>query len=340
MNDVDKPEPVITQPWETLARAGTPETIADWKSAIDRLLTHQCCAFHRNVEISSRYAAIYRALPAALKWAAMAAVASHHVRLALFPFRIDADRTGYVDIPHSLRRHKALFIDDINTIRQTNNAIFEDIFWVHVAYLTCEDGIGQLRSLLRTDDHYSAILAGFEAIDQGRRALDRGPASEQDRRAAEDLVWQGNVQLLNHEQRALVQPNFDGLSCTFARLISAGAVTSFDVRGLHHEVTYFTSFYVDSFTRVSSRGGGPRRWPRITRFDDRWRWLETSVVPRFRALDADTPLIEATLRRIVNDARDHASMPCVLPRVAPSDRERRIARVAAISRRLARPRHK
>ena len=54
------------------------------------------------MEISSRYAWIYNVLPACFKWAAMAAIASHHVRLALFPLRLDADRTGYVDIPHSL----------------------------------------------------------------------------------------------------------------------------------------------------------------------------------------------------------------------------------------------
>jgi hypothetical protein len=41
---------------------------------------------------------MYKLQPACFKWAAMAAIASHHVRLALFPLRLDADRTGYVDI--------------------------------------------------------------------------------------------------------------------------------------------------------------------------------------------------------------------------------------------------
>ena len=54
-------------------------------------------------------------------------------------------------------------------------------------------------------------------------------------------------------------------------------------------------------------------WPRITRYDDRWPWLETSVVPRFRRLDADAPLIDAGLRRIIDEARVYASIPCVLP---------------------------
>ncbi|HET8953719.1 MAG TPA: hypothetical protein VFN44_24565 [Solirubrobacteraceae bacterium] len=37
-----------------------------------------------------------------------------------------------------------------------------------------------------------------------------------------------------------------------------------------------------------------RMWPRITRFDDRWRWIETSIVPRFRRFN-------------------YAGNPCVLP---------------------------
>ena len=152
------------------------------------LLSGPCCAFHRNVEISSRYAWIYTLQPASFKWAAMAAIASHHVRLALFPFRLDTDGTGYVDIPHSLGRWKLLLTEDVNTIRATNNAIFDDIFWVHLAYVTAGDGIERLRALLQADRHYAPVLAGFEAIDQGRRVLADGMASADGRQAAGDLI--------------------------------------------------------------------------------------------------------------------------------------------------------
>ncbi len=103
-----------------MLRNGLPDTIAEWKALGDGLLTDQSCAFHRNLEISSRDAWLYKFLPAYFKWAGMAAFASHHVRLALFPFRLDTDRTGYVDIPHSMNRQKALLISDVNTIRETN----------------------------------------------------------------------------------------------------------------------------------------------------------------------------------------------------------------------------
>ena len=314
MVDPISADELFPQPHELVRRNGPPDTIAGWKAVADSLLTDQSCAFHRNVEISSRYAWIYKFLPACFKWAGLAALASHHVRLALFPFRLDTDRTGYVDIPHSLGRQKLLLMQDVNTIRATNNAIFDDIFWVHLAYATADDGIERLRALLGSEPHYAPVLSGFETIDHGRRVLADSTAAPEARRAAVDSVWEGNLVLLEHEQRALVQPNFDGLSCAFARLVSMGSVTSFEVRGLRQERDYFTSFYVYSLTRGSSRVVRSRAWPRMTRYDDRWRWIVASVVPRFRRFEADTGSIDATLRRIFDEARDYASNPCVLPR--------------------------
>jgi uncharacterized protein DUF2515 len=164
-----------------------------------------------------------------------------------------------VDIPHSLGRRKVLLITDVNRIRETNNAIFDDIFWVHLAYAAADDGIECLRGLLRPEGHYTAVLSGFEAIDQGRRVLEDRTAPADARRAAEELIWKGNVLLLEHEQRTLVQPNLDGLSCAFARLFSIGSALSFDVRGLHDEVSYFTSFYYYAATTPGASGARVRR---------------------------------------------------------------------------------
>lgn len=117
-----------------------------------------------------------------------------------------------------------------------------------------------------------------------------------------------------------MQPNFDRLSCPFARLISIGSATTFEVRGIRRDVAYFTSFYLSSLPRAAPHGLPP--WPRINRFDNRWRWVVASVAPRFRKFDADTRLIDATLRRILDEARVYASTPCVLPRVSRTDGRR------------------
>jgi hypothetical protein len=319
--DIDPitPNGLALNPHELVLLKGTPDTVAGWKRLAESLLTSQSCIFHRNLEISSRYAWIYKHLPTCFKWAGMAAFASHHVRLVLYPFRLDTDRTGYADIPHSRARHR-LLLEDVNTIRETNNDIFDDIFWMHLAYGFADNGIERLRALLGGDRHYGPLLSGFEAIDQGRRVLEGGTASAQDRRAADDLIWNGNVQLLEYEQRAVVQPNFDRLSSAFARLFSIGSALSFEARGVRQELAYFSSFYVHSLGRGLPQVLRAQTWPRITRLEDRWRWIVTSIVPRFRRLEADVRLADAGLRRIFDEARPYGQNPCVLPDTARIER--------------------
>jgi len=77
------PDQLTPQPHELVLRNGTPDTIAGWQALTDGLRTNQSCVFHRNLEISSRYAWIYESLPACFKWAGMAAFASHHVASAV-----------------------------------------------------------------------------------------------------------------------------------------------------------------------------------------------------------------------------------------------------------------
>jgi hypothetical protein len=48
------------------------------------------------------------------------------------------------------------------------------------------------------------VLAGFEAIDAGRRVLGDPTASAAARRTAEDRVWAGNVQLRRLEADAML----------------------------------------------------------------------------------------------------------------------------------------
>jgi hypothetical protein len=83
---------------------------------------------------------------------------------------------------------------------------------------------------------------------------------------------------------------------------------------VRQEIADFTSFYLYSFTRRIPHALRAGAWPRITRFDDRWRCLVTSVVPRFRRFDAGTHSVDASLQHILDEGRDFASSPCVLPR--------------------------
>lgn len=196
-----------------------PSTVEGWHAAAEALLSPPCCAFHRNSEITGRYAWLNAQQPTCFKWAGMAAIASHHARLVLFPFRLNADRSGWVNLPRSLSRWR-LLTQDADKMRAVNNAIFDDIFWVHLAYLTSATGLEDLQQLLGPHSEQAGLLSAFETIDRGRNVLSDEGSTQQAREAAENLVWAGNLALLRHEQQSVVQPLFNGLSGTFARLIS------------------------------------------------------------------------------------------------------------------------
>jgi DNA-binding CsgD family transcriptional regulator len=75
-------------------------------------------------------------------------------------------------------------------------------------------------------------------------------------------------------------------------------------------VLFFTSFYLYSLTRGIPHARRAQAWPRITRFDDRWRWLVTSVVPASAdskpTLGWSTPACGTSLMTC-----DFASIPCL-----------------------------
>lgn len=294
---------------DQIQQQGPPRTVAGWKALAEGLLVDECCAVHRNRQISSYYAWAYMALPSSFKWAGMAAIASHHIRVALLPLHIE---NAFRDTPGHMRRLKRcrVLTADVNTLRATNNDIFDDLFWVHLAYVTSEDGIGLLRALLRNERHYAPVLAGFEALDQGRRVLEDATASRRVRGEARDLIWKGTLLLLEHEQRFVVQPNYDRLSARSARVVSIGSATKFDSRGPRRTIEFFTSFFIYTLLRKNPHGLDGRMCPLVTNYDDRWRWLESSVVPRFQRVDTDPRVIGAILRRILDQDRHPVPSPC------------------------------
>ena len=83
---------------------------------------------------------------------------------------------------------------------------------------------------------------------------------------------------------------------------------------MRQELMYFTSFYGYSLTRGMPEVVRAQTFPRITRFEDRWRWLAMSVVPRFRRFDGDAPLVGRSLRRVFDLSRVYEAMPCLTSR--------------------------
>lgn len=267
-------------------------SVEAWKERVESLLTDQPCVFRRNQQITALYAAAYLRHPQLFKWAGMAASASHHVRIALWPLRLGADADGRVDLPRMLGRWSHLHLDDIDRVRRTNNAIFDDVFWIHLAYDGDPARLERLRPLLEGDARYAELLAAFDRIEAGRCVVGGG----------DDEVWRGNLEILEHEQRALVQPRFNELSGAFARAFSAGATLGFRARGLRRAASVFTSFFGHSLTRRTGVFVRERRLPQLTRFEDRWHWVERSIVPRYRRFEAASQDIRASLGEMVLEA--------------------------------------
>ena len=71
------------------------------------MLSRQPCVFHRNGQISALYAALYLRQPQLFKWSGLAAIASRHIRLALWPLRLGADPSDAIDLPKALGRAPA-----------------------------------------------------------------------------------------------------------------------------------------------------------------------------------------------------------------------------------------
>src|SRR5207245_284178 len=131
----------------------------------------------RNAAITATYAGWYLRNRSLFKWAGMAAFASHQVGVALGIDRI----TGNV-------------VPDLDIVRETNNLVYDDIAWAHLAYeagrsLAVEEALAAAAPKVRT--RYSLLLNGFRLIDEGRDRIATGATT-----AGRGLVWKGNLLLL------------------------------------------------------------------------------------------------------------------------------------------------
>ena len=246
---------LIPEPRELVPRNGTPDTISGWKAVADGFLSDPCCAFHRNVEISSRYAWMYRLMPAASSgpgWrrSRPTTSGSPSFRSGWTPIALATwtSRTAWF-------ARRLLLMEDVNTIRATNNAIFDDIFWVHFAYVRADDGIERLRALLRAgaplcarpvrlrgDRPGTPCLGGRDGVRGGST----GPPKISFGRATSSSSSTSSAPWCNRTSIASRAPSPGS--------ISIGSATTFEVRGIRRDVAYFTSFYLSSLPRAVPHG--------------------------------------------------------------------------------------
>ncbi|ARM31893.1 hypothetical protein [Prosthecochloris sp. HL-130-GSB] len=286
-----------------------------WQSMLEKKLPPEDAAVFRNRAITAHYAGLYLAHPELFKWAGMAAFASRQVGLALLaadmlssPGRfVSPGNTGSssselistLDVVGGALRSilslplwaydsavRSLLLDDLEAIRKGNNAIYHDISWAHEAYLA--GGIEEISS--NTGPGKELMLEGFSMIDEGRRCA----GSDPDR--SSELVIQGNICLLRHEQIMTLGPVFESISPQGRIVVSFGSELVFREavpRGVRDRASFveFSGFF-ETLTGMKS----------VADQSHRWLWIEGQVLPVWREVDRTfdrSPHLQSFLRKLV-----------------------------------------
>ncbi|MEO1435995.1 MAG: hypothetical protein AAFV80_10695, partial [Bacteroidota bacterium] len=249
--------------------------IADWKAQLEQQLPKSERVIARNKIISGNYAAFYQKAPKLYKWAGMAAFASHHVGMALLPLVVNK---GKIKGPEELAPDgERGWSDDLNLLRLLNNAIYDDIGWVHERYLDPAFGLSGLTQLLGRNEHYQGILKAFQLIDQGKQMMESGHQA-----AGQAIIWKANVDILRHEQFEVVQPIFTRLNQSFTRVLSFCASLDFDARHTKTDWKTHSSFFWFTLLRSPKTLATNKFMPNLIDLEQRWYWIERSLVPNWQ----------------------------------------------------------
>lgn len=274
----------------------------EWRNILEAKLPPKARYIARNRAITAYYAQWYLQKPHLLKWAGMASFASHQVGIGLAVAEMLAapntmittvrlpKQSNLLDlgariyglafnlvfsIPVALHNAatRELMLNDLDLIKYGNDAIFDDIGWAHLAYI--EDGITAIEANV-SESERECMLRGFQMIDAGAKKLD-DPA---ERAAGQELIRTGNILLLKHEQMNILPSVFGSLTSNGKVGVSLGSVLDFGENGSNGRLSiasfnnYFGSFAILSGQRC------------LTKFEDRWEWLEHDLLPLWDELEA------------------------------------------------------
>lgn len=264
------PQPPLPPP------AGT-KSVSEWRELADKMFINykrqvpgrltDVDAKELNRRITASYAAMYLSRPSVFKWAGMAAFASAEVgrgmlqawQLGFGDWGISAGGTSLVWIGGLIKTGKSvgpmLGKKLFWTLSGGNRFVWWDIFWQHLAYR--EQGLVALVAAHKASELSSAVLEAWRHIDTGSQTGDAA------------LLWQGNRELLKHEQGGVLQVQVYDRSRDIWPMISDEVPSPIPEHGVK-----FTDFVP----------GGD-----IGSFKDRWKWIEESMLPAWMSLETNKP---------------------------------------------------
>jgi len=273
-----------------------------WKKSLEEKLPPKHKYIERNKAITAYYAELYLQNPSIFKWAGMAAFASNQVGIAIAVVEILKSPSGMVTkagqakeqnvfelglslygaffdlllaVPMALHNFgtQQLLLDDLEKIKNGNDEIFNDVAWMHEAYL--QGGLKELEeTVIESEREY--LLAGFRLIDEGAKKL-QNPETKNEGKA---LIGKGNVLLLKHEQVNTIQPIFEQITTIGKVVVSFGGMLDFEgaAENGHGRLS--------SFSQYSGNVETLSRQKCLTNRDDRWAWIENDVLPIWAKVDA------------------------------------------------------
>jgi hypothetical protein len=298
-------------------------TREEWQAQLERQLPPKTSFVARNRAITALYARWYLQEPWLFQWAGMASFASDQVGVALAlvellnsPHRVVAEvptpaqtqnlldlgveiygRTLSLALLLPLALHdtttRPLLLNDLELIKQGNDAIFADIGWAHLAYAT--EGFKAIEANAR-EPELAGIVEGFRLMDEGAHRMS-DPADYQ---AGAELIRQGSVRLLRHEQMDILPPFFEQMSDLGHIFASVGAWLDFEgVVGLAGQPWF--GGHVGTLAVVSGQRS-------VTNPTHRWEWIERDVLPKWARVTSTYHEQSALHRRLLGLAAEAPTM--------------------------------
>jgi hypothetical protein len=206
-----------------------------------------------------------------LLWAGMAKLAGGTVYGGLQTGLTIKFAAGALGGPIAVRQ--AQFVE--NKLVGMQQDIFMDLAWQHQAYL--ERGICELDAAYRRGDISKKNFDAWLDIDSGDP----------------ERVWRGNKALLYQEQYNILDPTYTEIR---------GGLLGYPTAKMLSLMTQSPIPGGKPFTEVVPGGD-------VTKFQDRWQWIETDMLPAYQQLSPDyrTTLINEPLEDLA--ARKFAAPP-------------------------------
>lgn len=270
-----------------------PSSLAEWRDSAEDLIQNKDCVFLRNREITANYARAYLKHSRLFKWAGMAAFASHHVRLALKPYSLAAGKSACFDANSEGQSQR---MASIRIIKDTNDSIYNDIYWAHMAYDGTKDGLKKIETAIGDNPEQQGLLEAFRKIDTAREMLEKQPEST----IADELIWEANIDILRHEQVAMVQPRFERLPDSFSRVLSLFSTMHYQHGGRCKSTMLpgsFLAFVIQNYLGKKRLQGKPS----VVNLEYRWAWILKGILPGFQCFEAENKKITTKLKTLVSE---------------------------------------